>query len=348
MPGDWDEDAHPRDEQGRFGGGGGSGGGSKAVEKWMGKGSSPGGPGGPGGSQGAPKSSGDASPTRSLPAPGNPKTGQDNVKLTPDRVWTDKRPAGMAPQTYMDHFQGRPGTKDEPLKNMKPTEERKTRVHDPIVKEALNVPLPAPGAQKIAIMTMGGPASGKGTVLREMGASTGKGGKMVLVDPDHVKGQMPEYKKALDPKNTFRGAAAMAHEESSFISKRIRDEAISRGNHVVIDGTGTNAKKFLATMDNLKSNGYEVHVHYPHLDEATGLGRAKARAEGSGRYVPDEFVSTSYKGIDKNVEHIMSKADNFHMYDAKNGHTPIYSKVGGKETVHNETAMAAFKGRKKQ
>jgi predicted ABC-type ATPase len=255
----------------------------------------------------------------------------------------------------MQHFEGPPSkNKDTPLEHMKPTAERLARVHDPIVKAALNVSLPKPGEKKIAIMTMGGPASGKGTVLKQVSAA---GHPMVLVDPDHVKGQLPEYRQTVPPagsnKPTFKGAAAMVHEESSFLAKRIRSEAVDAGHHIVIDGTGTNAKKFIATMKELKEKGYEVQVHFPHLEHDTGLERAKARASGSGRYVPDSFISHSYSLIDNNVEKIMAAAKehgaSFHMYDAsKKGHPLSFSQVGGTETVHSPEHHEAFTNRTKR
>jgi len=338
MSDEWSEGAHPRAANGQFGGGGS---GSSLLKKW-----------------GASKSSGGgvATPTTKIASkPGDVATGRDGVTISPGRKWSDKRPDGMAPQTYLQHFEGSVSkNKDNPLQNMRPTKERKARVHDPVVKAALAVPLPKSGEKKIAIMTMGGPASGKGTVLKQVSTA---GTPMVLVDPDHVKGQLPEYRKAVPPKGsdkpTFKGAAAMVHEESSFIAKRIRNEAVAAGNHLIIDGTGTNSKKFIETMKDLKSKGYEVQVHFPHLEHDEGLKRAKSRAEGSGRYVPDAFISHSYSKIDNNVEKIMAAAKehgaSFHMYDAgKKGHPVSYSQKGGKETIHSQEHYSAFTGRTKR
>ena len=272
--------------------------------------------------------------------------GRDGHEVATPRTWSDKRPAGMAAQTWMQHFKGRPSDDpEEPMKHMTPTAERKARVHDPIMNAALkNKPLPAADEKKIAIMTMGGPASGKSSMLKNVDKS-----KFVVVDPDHIKGALPEYVKAIgNKKATYKKAAFMAHEESSYLAKKIRDEAIKRGNHVIIDGTGANADKFLKTMGDLKGKGYEVQVHYPHLGAEEGSKRVAARANGSGRMVPAEFVHRAYKKIDENLERIRAAADNFHAYDAsKPGHPKISTKENGKETVHDEATHAAFVNRKR-
>lgn len=331
MPGEWDEDQHPRDDHGRFG----SGGGGSELKDWASKKA--------GGGAGA-------VPHEGAPRASDPGKGADGLRLTPERKWTDERPKGMAPQTWMTHFSGRPAVDasaehpDGKPSTLKANAERKARVHDPIVKAAFKGLSPAkPGEQKIAVMTMGGPASGKSSMMR--GKDTG----MVKVDPDHVKGQLPEYRQAIRPEATFKGAAAMVHEESSYVARRVRDEAIKGGYHVLIDGTGGNAKKFLETMRELKNKGYEVHVHMPHLGVDEGLKRAESRANKTGRLVPESFARKTYTAIDRNVEKIMREADNFHLYNAASRDPPtkMWEKIGGKEKVVDASSYNAFQGRKR-
>lgn len=334
--GDWDEDAHPRDEQGRFGASGGSSG--RALKDWA-SGSARGGGGDKSFSGKALQAY--AGKTSEAPQAHEPAKGADGIDLGKgERTWTDKPPAGMKPETWQAHFSG------HPEKGGQPNAERKV-LHDEIVKEALARAEPAkPGEQKVAIMTMGGPASGKTSMLRGIDDS-----KFVKVDPDDIKGKLPEYQQATHPDATFRGAAAMAHEESSFLAKRVRDEAIDRGNHVIIDGTGANAEKFLATYQMLKDKGYEVQVHMPHLSVEEGVSRALARAEKTGRYVPKEFIQKAYENINANAERIMAKVDNFHLYDASTkGHPKTLTKEGGdsgRTVVHNQAAFKAFQERPK-
>jgi predicted ABC-type ATPase len=192
---------------------------------------------------------------------------------------------------------------------------------------------------------MGAPASGKSSMLKGVDTS-----KYVKVDPDAIKEKLPEYIKATsDEKNTYRGAAAMAHEESSHIAKQVMKEAVERGHHIIVDGTGADKGKFLAKMEALKAAGYHVHVAMPHLDVAKGMARMADRAEKNGRYVPDDFVRKAYQDIPKNFTEIAKRADSAALFDAsptvaQGGARLVYEKhSGGHETHHDKTYVKAFR-----
>ena len=287
-----------------------------------------------------------------------PKEGGDKAargggasRVVGARTWTDKVPEGMTKETWQAHYSG------DPSKGGKPSAERAHDVHEPIMREALNVPPAAPGEQKVAIMTMGAPASGKSSALRGVDTS-----KFVKVDPDDIKTKLPEYQQATaDKDNTYRGAAAMAHEESSDVAKRIMAQGIANGNHLIIDGTGSDAGKFIAKMNQLKAAGYHVHVTMPHVEEEEGISRLKSRAESTGRMVPEKFARDAYKSIPSNFEKIAHQADSFKLYDnggaaprivyqgSKSG-VGLSSQVGklmekhgsGGEVVHDRAFMDRF------
>jgi hypothetical protein len=85
-----------------------------------------------------------------------------------------------------------------------------------------DVPVAEPGEQVVHFMG-GGPASGKGTAIRE-GLIDFDPEKMVVVDADEIKGHLPEYKVLAEESNTK--AAAYVHEESSLLSKEIMAESM--------------------------------------------------------------------------------------------------------------------------
>lgn len=306
----WDESTRTRDEHGRFAGGGA--GRRPAIA--------------------APK----AKPTRNWTdkvAPGvlgregqageyNPKTGQSTV------------------ETWHGHFM--PGKEGDahPDRGGIATPDRHNGVHAPIIANALNVPAPPPGKKPVAILTMGGPGSGKSSVLRNIDQSG-----FVKVDPDAIKEKLPEWKAMTNPANSYRGAAAAAHEESSYLAKQIRDQAIAEGKNVVIDGTGNKSDKMVDLINRLKENGYETHVHFAHVPTQTGVDRAMSRSEGSGRYVPPQFIEGAYKSIPGNFGKIAAAADRAYLHD--NGGDKarqVMSKEPGKGwTEHDPEFVKGFR-----
>lgn len=249
-------------------------------------------------------------------------------QVHPDKMDFEGQFAGNGKQTIDDHFhKGKDGS-------LRPTTARAEFHEREIIapafegkKTAAELGQPKP----VAILTMGGPASGKGVVLGKLEKHGMDTKTFVHVDPDEVKGKLPEY-QAQVPKSggkTFIGAAAQVHEESSFVAKQIRDRAIEGGHNVVIDGTGGNPKKFIEMMKHLESKGYDVQVHHPHLDADEGVRRALARAERSGRHVPEPFIRQTYAAIAAAEKEIIAAAPHYTRYDAKAGHAPIEHKKKG-------------------
>ena len=235
-------------------------------------------------------------------------------QTTPGKMEFEGQFAGRSKETIQDHFI-----------DGKPSEARAAFHEKEIIKPAFEGKKTAAelGEKPTAILTMGGPASGKGVVLGKLHEAGLDKSHFVHVDPDEVKGSLPEYKAQVpkDGGKTFVGAAAQVHEESSFVAKQIRDRAIENGHHVVIDGTGGNAEKFVQMIEHLKEKGYEVQVHHPHLDVEEGVKRALARAERSGRHVPEPFIRQTYEAIEKAQGKIKEAAGSGYVkYDAANGH----------------------------
>ena len=243
------------------------------------------------------------------------------TQTNPDKMEFEGQFAGRGKQTIDDHFI-----------NGKPTDSRAQFHEEHIIGPAFAGKKTAAelGQKKpVAILTMGGPASGKGVVLSKMPGHEQHKDEFVHVDPDEVKGKLPEYQAQVprDKGRTFIGAAAQVHEESSFVAKQIRDKAIAGGHNVIIDGTGGNAKKFVELINHLKEKGYDVHVHHPDLPVEEGVKRALNRAEGSGRHVPEKFIRETYNNIEKALpqikEGIKAAGGTYHRYDATDNHKRV-------------------------
>ena len=224
-------------------------------------------------------------------------------------------------------------------------------LHEEIKHAALDHVQPVPRDEhKIAIMTMGGPASGKSTLVSKMGIDPSK---FVMVDPDGVKEMLPEYQAATGrtwqkgdgPRVAATDSARMAHEESSYLGKQIRDQAIKDGKNLVIDGTGANGPKFVDQVRRLQAQGYKVHLVYSDLTVEAGIPRMLERAQKNGRIVPVEFATPAYSTIAKNFQTISKAVDSFDVYNASGSKTELAWSRGadGAETLHSESFVTGFK-----
>lgn len=187
--------------------------------------------------------------------------------------------------------------------NFKP--ERK-KLHKKILQQVLSDC--TKDKKKQAIMTMGGPASGKSFALKSLDTSG-----FVHIDSDAIKGLLPEYLVAIEAH--ARNAASMVHDESSELAEAALATAIQRGCNLVYDGTGKNAAKYARIIDQLHDAGYSVRLIYVHVDPSVAVPRALDRAERSGRYVPDYVIQEAYASIPFNFAEIANRADAWTLFD---------------------------------
>lgn len=242
------------------------------------------------------------------------------------KKWIDKL-LGMPDTTYEKYFV-----------NDKPTSKRKI-LHDKIIEEIVSKTKSVPiNKIPVAIMTMGGPASGKSSMVKSAGVDSEK---FVVADADAVKEKIPEYNKSIIA--NARNAAFMAHKESSYIVNKIRNVAIDDNKNIIIDGTGSVLHSYLDNLKKLKEKGYAVKLLAVDIDVEIAVKRAMERAEKRGRFVPENVIREKYATIPKNIM-IMSKLlDDFSVYD-NNGISPkiVWSKKEGSETIHNKEWYAKF------
>jgi predicted ABC-type ATPase len=271
----------------------------------------------------------DQQPDSAAPSKGAHHTDPMHSTLPAGRKWVDKIP-GM-PEDTLKHHTGPDG---------KLTPER-AALHQKVMDHFTKHVAPVPeGKQPQAVLMMGAPASGKSSMTRGMDL-----GDFVRVDADGVKEQIPEYHAAINhPEGSARNAAAMVHEESSHLAKKVRDHAIESRKNLLFDGIGNNAANYKKMIADLKSKGYHVTVMMSDLDSETGMARAKARAEKTGRWVPESFIREAYERIPKNFETIAADADNFQLFDNReNSPRKVWSKTDGKEIQHDPEFIKRFR-----
>ena len=163
-----------------------------------------------------------------------------------------------------------------------------------------------------AVFMSGGPASGKTSLLRK---KFGEAKGFVVVDPDRLKDFDPVM--AAGVALGMRQAAALAHENSSRLSKNLFTAAQEQSKNILMDGTGANAGKYIGQMQELKGKGYQVTLLAQHVPEAVGVQRALDRADRVGRFVPEEFIRHAYEVIPGNFERLAAAADRATLNDGE-------------------------------
>jgi hypothetical protein len=180
------------------------------------------------------------------------------------------------------------------------------RLHDAIVRQHFQNVTPVPeGVQPVARVMGGGPASGKSSMLAKIETPN-----HVVVDPDHIKTLLPEYRQATAA--GLKNAAVMVHEESSLLAKRITREATKGRYNVLIDGTGDNSYENLAQkVAGYRAHGHKVIANYVTIDTDEAMARMLKRAQRSGRYVPESYL----REVHRNISHIVPRAMREGLFD---------------------------------
>lgn len=224
-------------------------------------------------------------------------------------------------------------------------------LHEKVYSKFLDHVSRVPDSQKpVAVVMMGGSASGKGTVVRHV---MGDHNDFVNVNPDDCKEEIPEYKQAINLGESGEGtprsakdAALMAHEESSDMADEIRKRAVAGRKNLILDGTGKNAEKYAAKIHELKEAGYHVRLLMPHVDMQEAQKRAKERAQRSGRYVPDDFVEMAHHLIPGNFETVAAATDEAVLFDnRKPPPRPVWTidNQNGTQKIHDPNFVSDFK-----
>ena len=210
-------------------------------------------------------------------------------------------------------------------------------LHDQIIEDILGA-LPRSENPTLA-MSGGGPASGKGTIVKMIEERLE--GKSATIDPDNIKGRLPEYVRMRDSGDEF--AAAFAHEESSYLAKRVLQAGAERRVDMVYDGTGDGGPaSLLGKIETARQNGYRVTGHYVTIDTAEAIRRATARAERTGRKVPTKTITTTHAKVSRIWETAKDGFDEIELYDNNVDMRLIAQGGRGRVEVLDQQAFDSF------
>lgn len=208
-------------------------------------------------------------------------------------------------------------------------------LHDQIVSDALKGT--APTDDPHLVMMGGGPASGKSEMTRSGLVELPQ--NAVQNDPDAIKSQIPEAKDLqLDGDKSW---AAVSHEESSYLSARITAAAYETSRSMVLDSTGDSTlEKLSAKIEDAHAAGFKVDANYITVHPDTGTARALARAEKTGREVPESVVRNTYASISSVFPQAAEKFDSVNLFD--NNHD-ISENSGGQPRISQGIQLIASK-----
>lgn len=216
-------------------------------------------------------------------------------------------------------------------------------LHDKIIGD-MTAGVPAADG-RTSYMMGGGPAAGKSTILDNPDLNIPHGREAVEVNADLVKEALPEYQEMVA--NGDRRAAPWVHEESSYVAKRAIDAAVANRQPVVLDGTGDSSyEKLESKVERLRENGGRVVGHYATCDPDDAVARMQARAERTGRAVPETLVRGTHESVARVLPEAMEKGlfDEVTLWSTKT-RTPakIAEARGGVVTVHDQDAWDEFR-----
>lgn len=229
------------------------------------------------------------------------------------------------------------------------SEERK-KLHDKIIKEITGVEGSSNG---VTYMLGGAPANGKSALVDS--GFLPHPPKAILLDPDMVKSKLPEYRAMIESKSKImvKKAAEFAHEESSYLVKKMQAILTAERKDFVLDGVNDGGfDKVKGKIEKLKEAGNRVRADYVSLDTNLSVKLAEARAKKTGRSVPMDFILDMNREVSVLVPKLLESKviDELYLWDTNiNGSARLILKqINGKLTILDQGLYDNFLSKAKK
>lgn len=218
------------------------------------------------------------------------------MTMSESRVFAALRP--LLFDTQADHFD---------LQGV-PSEDRQ-KLHEQIMEDFLSNTKTS--KTPLAVVMMGGPGSGKSSMVEGIKAKTvtkmKQGMGFVDINADLVREKIPEYQDAVE--HGVEEASGRVQEEASYIAKQLRDRSIELRRNLIFDGLGMNAEGYKAMITKLHEAGYRVMLIWADLPVDEAVERCQERGENTGRFVPEPVIRSAYAEMPQNFEKLSALVD---------------------------------------
>lgn len=160
------------------------------------------------------------------------------------------------------------------------------------------------------VFTAGAMGAGKSYTLRMMHE---KGRfplpAFVIVDPDEIRQQFPEY--SLYVAQDQSKAGEMTRKEAGYIVEILTEVSLQAGKNVLVDGSLRDWEWYKSYFERLRMEYPSLKIAILHIDAPRSaiFERAKARGEKTGRVVPESVLELALEQVPKSVEILKKDVD---------------------------------------
>lgn len=232
------------------------------------------------------------------------------------------------------------------------TEERQ-KLHQEIIRKHFEG-IKKPEGKPTVYFLGGGAASGKSTAIKDgsLGVPGLESKETVVIDPDAIKGSLPEYVEMSRAIN--KEAASYVHEESSYIANSIAEIAREQGYSVTQDGVNS-SMSVAGKIEVYREAGYSVEGHYVTRPTAEALENNLQRYLGAvdrlragdetvlPRYVRADIAEHGHKEVSENFAALAPLFDRATLTDMTgNVKTPIGETTNGVPFVPKPEAAPLY------